>query len=433
MRAKSVTFLVITLILVAAIVYVSLFGFNLFGKVSYTGILDPSGKGLNKGIDLAGGSIITFEADKPDVTAEEMDSVEAVMRTRLANEGYTEARVSRNQSVTGRIRVEIPQVTDTEEAINLLGSTAKLTFRDSAGNVVMDGADVESASAKYGKLEQMGNAENYVELKLKAEGVEKFASATAAAAAKASSGENYITIMLDEDIVSSPSVKEAINSETCVISGSFTQETAATLANQIKSGSLPVSLHDIESSTVGPELGENALSSSLLAALIGIILILLFMLFVYRLPGLVADIALLGYIGVMCLIIGGFQINLSLSGIAGIVLSIGMAVDANVIIFERIKEEIRNGKTVRASVDAGFRRALSAILDGNITTLIAAVVLWISGVSTVQGFATTLFIGVILSMLTAITLTKFLLKQIVGLNVKNVWLYGAKKAREENV
>lgn len=433
MRAKSVTFLVITLILVAAIVYVSLFGFNLFGKVSYTGILDPSGKGLNKGIDLAGGSIITFEADKPDVTAEEMDSVEAVMRTRLANEGYTEARVSRNQSVTGRIRVEIPQVTDTEEAINLLGSTAKLTFRDSAGNVVMDGADVESASAKYGKLEQMGNAENYVELKLKAEGVEKFASATAAAAAKASSGENYITIMLDEDIVSSPSVKEAINSETCVISGSFTQETAATLANQIKSGSLPVSLHDIESSTVGPELGENALSSSLLAALIGIILILLFMLFVYRLPGLVADIALLGYIGIMCLIIGGFQINLSLSGIAGIVLSIGMAVDANVIIFERIKEEIRNGKTVRASVDAGFRRALSAILDGNITTLIAAVVLWISGVSTVQGFATTLFIGVILSMLTAITLTKFLLKQIVGLNVKNVWLYGAKKAREENV
>ena len=433
MRAKSVTFLVITLILVAAIVYVSLFGFNLFGKVSYTGILDPSGKGLNKGIDLAGGSIITFEADKPDVTEEEMDSVEAVMRTRLAGEGYTEARVSRNQSVTGRIRVEIPQVTDTEEAINLLGSTAKLTFRDSAGNVVMDGADVESASAKYGKLDQMGNAENYVELKLKPEGVEKFASATAAAAAKASSGENYITIMLDEDIVSAPSVKETINSETCVISGSFTQETAATLANQIKSGSLPVSLHDIESSTVGPELGENALSSSLLAALIGVILILIFMLFIYRLPGLVADIALLGYIGIMCLIIGGFQINLSLSGIAGIVLSIGMAVDANVIIFERIKEEIRNGKTVRASVDAGFRRALSAILDGNITTLIAAVVLWLSGVSTVQGFATTLFIGVILSMLTAITLTKFLLKQIVGLNVKNVWLYGAKKAREEHV
>jgi len=197
------------------------------------------------------------------------------------------------------------------------------------------------------------------------------------------------------------------------------------LSNQIKSGQLPVSLTAIESSTVGAELGENALSTSLWASLIGIILVMIFMLIFYRLPGLVADIALLGYIGVMCFIIGAFKINLSLSGIAGIVLSIGMAVDANVIIFERIKEEIKSGKTIRASVDAGFHRALSAIMDGNITTLIATVVLWLSGVATVQGFAVTLFIGVVLSMLSAITLTKFLLKQIVGLNVKNTKLYGA--------
>lgn len=425
MRAKSVTFLVITLILVAAVLYVSLFGFDLFGRVSYSGILDPDG--LNKGIDLAGGSVLTFEADKEDVTSEEMDTVEAVMRTRLSGEGYTEARVSRNQSVIGRIRVEIPSVTDTEAAKELLGSTAQLTFRDSEGNVVMDGSDVETASAKYGQISEMGNSEHYVELKLKESGVEKFAAATAAAAAKAGTGENYIAIMIDENLVSAPMVSETINSDTCVISGSFDQESASTLANQIKSGSLPVSLTAIESSTVGPELGETALSSSLWAALIGIILIMIFMIAVYRLPGLVADIALVGYIGLMCLIIGGFQINLSLSGIAGIVLSIGMAVDANVIIFERIKEELNSGKTVRASVDAGFHRALSAIIDGNITTLIAAVVLWCSGVSTVQGFAITLFIGVVLSMLTAITLTKFLLKQIVGLNVKNIRLYGAKK------
>ena len=424
MRAKSVTFLVITLILVAAVLYVSLFGFDLFGRVSYSGILDPDG--LNKGIDLAGGSVLTFEADKEDVTSEEMDTVEAVMRTRLAGEGYTEARVSRNQSVIGRIRVEIPSVTDTEAAKELLGSTAQLTFRDSAGNVVMDGSDVETASAKYGPVSEMGNSEHYVELKLKESVVEKYAAATADAAAK-STGENYIAIMIDENLVSAPMVSETINSDTCVISGSFDQESASTMANQIKSGSLPVSLTAIESSTVGPELGETALSSSLWAALIGIILIMIFMIAVYRLPGLVADIAIVGYIGLMCLIIGGFQINLSLSGIAGIVLSIGMAVDANVIIFERIKEELNSGKTVRASVDAGFHRALSAIIDGNITTLIAAVVLWCSGVSTVQGFAITLFIGVVLSMLTAITLTKFLLKQIVGLNVKNIRLYGAKK------
>ena len=200
MRAKSVTFLVITLILVAAIAYVSLFGFNLFGKLSYDGILDPDG--LNKGIDLAGGSILTFEADKADVTSEEMDTVEAVMRTRLAGEGYTEARVSRNQSVPGRIRVEIPQITDTESAKELLGSTAQLTFRDSAGNVVMDGSDVETATSKYGKVSEVGNSENYVELTLKQSGVEKFAAATAAAAAKSGTNENYIAIMLDENLVS---------------------------------------------------------------------------------------------------------------------------------------------------------------------------------------------------------------------------------------
>lgn len=423
MKAKSITFLVLTLILVLAITVLSLFGLNLFGKQYYTGVLQEGG--LNQGIDLAGGSTITFEADKPDVTQEEMDSVEAVMRARLAGEGYTEARVSRNQSTPNRIRVEIPSVTNTDDAIKLLGSTAKLSFADADGNIVMDGADVKSAAYKFGQVSETGGSVHYVELNLNDTGVEKFSDATANAVAMASEGKNYIAIMIDDTIISAPSVNEQITTDTCVISGSFDQASASMLANQIKSGQLPVSLTAIESSTVGAELGENALSTSLWASLIGIILVMLFMLIFYRLPGLVADIALLGYIGVMCFIIGAFDINLSLSGIAGIVLSIGMAVDANVIIFERIKEEIKSGKTVRASVDAGFHRALSAIMDGNITTLIATVVLWLSGVATVQGFAVTLFIGVVLSMLSAITLTKFLLKQIVGLNVKNTKLYGA--------
>lgn len=423
MKAKSITFLVITLILLIAIAYVSLFGISLFGVQYYTGILQPGG--LNEGIDLAGGSTITFEAQNENVTQEEMDVVETVIRTRLANEGYTEARVSRNQNDQRKIRVEIPSITDTEEAINLLGSTAKLTFTDAAGNVVMEGSDVKTAAYHYGKISQQGNSEHYVELQLNESGVSKFAAATREAAAKSSTGENYITIMLDDDVISSPMVNEEINSDTCVISGSFDQESASMLANQIKSGQLPVAIEAVESSTVGPELGETALSSSLWAALIGIICVMVFMLVIYRLPGLIADIALVGYVGIMCLILGLFRINLSLSGIAGIILSIGMAVDANVIIFERIKEELRSGKTVRASVDAGFHRALSAIIDSNITTIIAAVVLWLSGVSTVQGFAITLFIGVVLSMLTAISLTRFLLKQIVGLNVKNTKLYGA--------
>ena len=423
MKAKSAIFMVLALILVAAIAVVSLGGLTLFGKQYYKGILQEGG--LNEGIDLAGGSTITFDAKAETETDEEMTVVEEVMRTRLAYLGYTEARVSRIQSNEKRIRVEIPNI-DAEEAISLLGSTAKLTFKNAAGEVVLEGKDVATAAYAYDQINEFSGAQHHVKLELTDEGRAKFAEATAAAAALASANQNYIQICMDDAVISSPMVSEKIDSPSCVISGSFDHDSANTLANQIKSGQLPVELEAIESSEVGAELGEGAFKTSLWAALIGIIIIMLFMLFVYRLPGLVADISLIGYIGLTCLIIGGFKINLSLSGIAGIILSIGMAVDANVLIFERIKEEIRNGKTVRASVDAGFKRALTAILDGNITTVIAAVVLWASGVATVQGFAITLLIGVVLSMFTAITLTRFLLNQVVGLNIVNPKAYGAR-------
>ncbi len=423
MKAKSAIFMVLALILVVAITAISLGGITLFGKQYYKGILQEGG--LNEGIDLAGGSTITFEAKDANVTEEEMNIVEDVMRTRLSYLGYTEARVSRLQTNEGRIRVEIPNI-DAEEAISLLGSTAKLTFQDANGEVVLEGKDVEDASYEFGQVNEFSNSEHYVSLTLTDEGREKFAAATQAAAAQASSGNNYIAICMDDVPISMPQVSETINSSNCIISGGFTVETATQLANQIKSGQLPVELEAIESSEVGAELGDDAFETSLWAALIGILAIMVFMLVFYRLPGLVACISLIGYIGLTCLVIGGFKINLSLSGIAGIILSIGMAVDANVLIFERIKEEIRNGKTVRASVDAGFKRALTAILDGNITTLIAAIVLWASGVATVQGFAITLLIGVVLSMFTAITLTRFLLNQLVGLNIVNPAAYGAK-------
>lgn len=423
MKAKSVTFIAITLLVVIAIGWIAFGGINLFGKTYFTGVLQPGG--IKMGIDLAGGSTITFEAEKEGVTDEEMNAVETVIRTRLTNEGYTEARVSRNSTEPGKIRVEIPEITDTQAAVDLLKATAKLSFTDAAGNEIVSGGDIKTASYKYGQTSQASNSEHYVEIEFTEEGRKKFADATAEAAAKSSNNENYIAIKMDEAVLSNPLVHEKIDSDKCIISGSFTQASASMLANQIKSGQMPVTLSVAEQSTVGPELGDKALSSSLLAALIGIICIMVFMLVFYRLPGLVADIALAAYVAVMALIIGLFKVNLSLSGIAGIVLSIGMAVDANVIIFERIKEELRSGKTVRASVDSGFHRALSAIIDANVTTIIAAVVLWLSQVSTVQGFAITLFIGVVLSMLTAITLTRFLLKQIVGLDVKNPKLYGA--------
>lgn len=238
---------------------------------------------------------------------------------------------------------------------------------------------------------------------------------------------------MDETVVSSPRVSEEINSESCVITGDFTPEEAQDLANKIKSGALPFKLNVITQETVGAELGANALPTSLLAAGIGIILIMLFMIIMYRIPGLIASLSLLIYVGLISLAMGLFRVNLSLSGIAGIVLSIGMAVDADCIIFERMKEELRLGKTVKASVDAGFNKAFSAILDSNVTTIITCVVLYISGIGAVTGFATTLGIGVILSMFTAIVITKFLVKQVVNIGIKNrAMFYNTKKGGAEN-
>lgn len=434
MKAKSIIALLLSLVILAGITVVSLCGLNLFDKQYYTGVLQDGG--LNLGIDLAGGASITFKATKDDVTDKEMEAVEAAMNSRVANMGYTEANITRDQSVPGRITVEIPGLTDTEEAKTLLGSTAALTFRDSTGAVVLKGDDIDKASAEYGRTSDTGSSENYVELKLKTESVSKWYEATSANVGS----PIYIFLDYDETLtleeqasnaVSAPKVNSAINSETCIINGDFDQKSAKMLASQINSGTLPVELKVESENVIGASLGEGALSSAMKAAGIGIIIVMLFMLAFYRLPGLVADIALVGYIGFICICLKLFNVNLSLSGIAGIILSIGMAVDANVIIFERIKEELNLGKTTKSAVDSGFHRALSAILDGNITTLIAVVVLYLSGVSSVRGFAVTLGLGVVLSMLTAVVVTKFLLKQIVNLNVKNRVLYGAKPIKKE--
>jgi len=242
---------------------------------------------------------------------------------------------------------------------------------------------------------------------------------------------HYIAIMLDDKVISQPMVDNAINSQDCIISGGFNDATeTGELAALINSGNLPFSIKDVELSSIGPTLGEEALNTSLIAAGIGILLILIFMLAIYRLPGLVADIALLAYAAIVVYIMTLFRINLSLAGIAGIILSVGMAVDANVIIFERIKEELKLGKTVRTSVTSGFNRAFLAIIDSNITTIIAAVVLYIFGTGTIQGFAVTLAIGTVVSMFTAIFITKYLLNLVVDFNIKNIAWYGVRKKRE---
>ena len=423
MKKKSILILALMVIVAVLMNYVAFFGISI-GDMSYGGVLDEQ-QGIRRGIDIAGGSVITFRALADNPTEEQMDVVEAIFSARLNNAGYTEARISRDE--TGKITVEIPSETDTDKAASLLGATAKLTFVDADDNVVLDGAtDIKNAEYRFGQLSQSSGQEAYVQLTLTSEAVSKFADATAAAAARSGEGKNYIAIKMDDQIISSPSVKEKIDSETCVISGSFTPETAQELANQIKSGALPFDLEPISKDTIGPELGAKALPTSLMAAGIGILVVMLFMILVYRLPGLIADVALAIYVGLISLILGIGRVNLSLSGIAGIILSIGMAVDANVIIFERMKEELLIGKTIKASVDAGFKKAFSAILDSNIPTIITCVVLYLSGIGTIRGFAVTLGLGVIVSMFTAIVVTKFLLKQLVGLNVKNRKLFCAK-------
>jgi protein-export membrane protein SecD len=437
MKAKNVVSFVLVMVIIAALAF-AVFADISIGNIRIPDILDKD-LGIRQGLDLVGGSVIVFEPDLEDlssVTAEQMNSAESVIRTRLDSQGYYDATITR-QGDTG-IRVEIPNIDDPSTAVSLIGQTAALHFMDADGNIVMEGTDeyVKSASAQYGQTSSNSNSEHYVQLSFTSAGREAFKTATENALALSSENKNYILIALDDDVISYPRVSSVIDDDTCIITGSFDKESAQELADLINSGQLPFSLKDTELRSVGPTLGAEALNTSLFAALIGVILVMLFMLVVYRLPGLAADVSLVAYISVLCLIMAGFyipngfRVTLTLPGIAGVILSIGMAVDANVVIFERIKDELNGGKTVGASVESGFKRAITAIIDSNITTLITCAVLYVFGTGSIKGFAVTLFIGVALSLVTAILLTKFLLKAVVGFGLKNPWLYGASKRRD---
>lgn len=464
MKVKSIIGLVLTLVIIAALVFTAVFGVTIVNpfngeKYYFPNALDEE-YGIKRGLDLVGGSIISFEADMSGVTQteesvteeteepadetaqtgfgvpsqEDMDAAMAVVRTRLDSQGYYDATVVQRGNKT--ISIEIPNISDPEEAVQMLGATAKLTFRDPEGNVIMEGGtDVKRATYKYGQTTENGAMEHYVELEFTSEGTKKFSEATSVISANAA-GNNYISIYLDEDVISSPSVSEPITTSTCVINGSFTEASASALANQIQSGQLPFALKEAELRSIGPTLGDKALETSLVAAGIGILLVLLFMLIIYRVPGLIACITLLGYIGLVILTISGYFSflgvtgTLTLPGIAGIVLGVGMAVDANIVIFERIKEELRSGKSARAAVESGFHNALAAIIDSNITTIIAAIVLSIFGTGTIKGFAWTLSIGIIISMISAVLVTRMLLKIFLNLGLKSPGAFGVKMKKE---
>ena len=420
MKAKSIIKFASICVIIAILAYVAAFGVSFMGK-TITASFDED-FGIKKGFDLAGGSVIVFEPDVKDmstVSEEDISAALAALRLRLDSNGLNEATVS--QQVTDdikRLRVEIPAVTDPNEAISYLGAMASLSFRDYQGNEIVNGTHVVNAQGVY---DQQTN-KPVVQLEFSNEGQKLFAEATARIKGL-TDGNNYIAIYVDGVEISRPSVDVVINQNTCIIQGDFTTESVNQLANQIKSGTLPFALTPISQNSVGAQLGDDALNKSLIAGGIGLLLVMIYMIVLYRLCGVVASIALVGYVAIVALILHGFDIQLTLPGIAGIILTIGTAVDANVIIFERVKEEVKSGKTLRASVDAGFKRAFGAILDSNVTTVIAAVVLWIFGTGTIIGFAKTLLIGTLVSMFTAIFVTRILLRQLCVFGSKNPKFY----------
>lgn len=413
---KSIATFALVILSIICLLSIAVFGIRAW---KIPGVFDDGG--IRLGLDLAGGSAILYEADIDGTpSAAEINTAVAMIRGRLDMMNYTEATVA--SSGTNQILVEIPGISDPEEAVKMLGANAVLEFRNSDGNVVLDGKDIQDASAAYGDIGN-GYDEHFISLEIKSEALSKWAEATRIAAAKPS-GENYIAIYLDDQLMIQPTVQRELNDTKCSITGGYDKASAEYWAGIISAGQLPFALKDVQLTATGPALGEKSIQTSLLAGAIGIILVMLFMIVYYRVPGMVASIALIAYVGIIGVTLVITQANLSLPGIAGIILSVGMAVDANVVIFERIKEELRSGASVKASISSGFNRAFTAIIDSNITTLIAAVVLWIFGTGPIVGFAVTLFIGVLVSLFTAITVTRWLLNQAVGMNIKNARMYG---------
>lgn len=427
---KGILNLAIIVIVIAAMLVVVFVGIGKHHK--------GKAEHIKLGLDLAGGVSITYQAVKDDVTQEQLADTTYRLQQR-ADLYSTESAVY--QEGENRINIDIPGVTDANAILEELGKAGSIQFVESdgavatlgqgmyylqssieelyeQGKVIIDGADIATAKA----VTRTDGITSYeVQLTLNESGKKKFAEATTRNVNK------QIAIVYDGAILINPSVNEPITDGVAVITGQNSFAEAEKLASTIRIGALPVELEEIRSNVVGAKLGSDAIRTSLLAGIIGFVLILLFMIIYYRLPGAAASIALVMYVAATLLVLNGMNVTLTLPGIAGIILSIGMAVDANVIIFTRIREEIATGKTVRSAIKLGFDKALSAIIDGNVTTLIAAAVLWFKGSGTVKGFAQTLAIGIILSMFTALFVTKFILNALYNLGLDKEGYYGVQK------
>lgn len=408
-RIRAVISLVAIVVVVAVCAYLGLFG---FGKGTMINYLKPWGDAISLGLDLRGGVYTVYQAEDngdPDFDTK-MESTVSILTSRLTRQGFTEATVTRQGS--DRIRVEIPNVSDPNQILTIIGTPAQLYFVDEDGNNLMEGSMVKNAQAA-----QDQDGKPCIAFELTDEGAKIFAEATAANLGKT------ISITLDGETISRATVNTVIAGGTGEITGNFTADEAKNLATLILSGALPLNLTQLEVSAISATLGVEALDRAIQAGVIGVILVMLFMLFRYRLCGLVADIALTIYIMIVVLLLALTGAQLTLPGVAGIILGIGMAVDANVVIFERIREEVKVGRPIGSAVRKGFSNALSAIIDSNVTTIIAAVVLYAFGTGSVRGFALTLGIGVATSLFTAVFVTHKLLDIFADMGIKNQKLY----------
>lgn len=440
---KGILYILLCVLAIGGLGYIALAGLGAQHK--------GSTKNIRLGLDLAGGVSVTYQAVKDKPSSQQMDDTVSKIQKRVENLGE-EPVVYKEGS--NRINVDIPGAKDADAVLEKLGRAGSILFveeqdlrpfledpdaTDIVGQslaknqqelydaevVIVDGSDIEKADGVAGSNKTGTATEYYVSLEFNSEGAKKFAEGT-----KKAAGSN-IAIVYDGVVKSNPHVDKEIPGGKAQIDGQADMEEAEELATTIRIGALPLELKEIRSNVVGAKLGEEAIRTSLIAGVIGFILIVLFMIAMYRIPGLAASIALVIYVGALSLTLNAFDVTLTLPGVAGILLSIGMAVDANVIIFQRIREELAAGSSLETSMKNGFGKALSAILDGNITTLIAAIVLMMMGSGTVASFAQTLMIGVVLSMITALYVTKFVLRGLILLGFQDEKFYG--KAKETKV
>ncbi len=412
-KNQGILVLILTAVVMGLLAFTTICGFGPTGTGAVRNIIT--------GLDLSGGVSITYQAKGETPSQEDMNDTVYKLQKRV--EAYSEEAIV-YQEDNNRINVEIPGVNDANKILEELGKPGSLYLQDEKGNIVLEGSDIEDAQGAVYQNEVTGLNSYVVLLTMTDEGTKKFAEATKANLNK------KISIVYDGEIINDPTVRNEITSGKAEITGMESLEAAREMASIIRIGSLKLELEELRSNVVGAQLGQEAIKTSLWAGGIGMVLVAIFMMIVYALPGVVAAISLAIYTGLELVLLNAFDLTLTLSGIAGIILSIGMAVDANVIIYARIREEIASGRSVKGSIKLGFQKATSAILDGNITTLISAAVLGIIGTGSIKGFAMTLALGIVLSMFTALVVARLLVYAFFAIGFKDEKFYGRQKERK---